>query len=137
MSHPTTQGSAHPTRPSPGDPCAYRHEEWFRILQEAVRDDPRGVTGVAERMVAGGERKVSRTQLSLVLRGLYPADTRHLAQKIHALLSRRACPYSGLLVTAEHCREVNGLPAPTWNPSAMDNRRVCDNCQHKPKGATT
>lgn len=110
----------------------YMVERWFALLTQAVADDPRGKAGVVDRLQAAGAERVGRTQLSLVLRGQYPASTRALAAKVLAVFDRHPCPYLGSEVSIEHCLEVNRGPAPTWDPAALDQRRCCHRCPHKP-----
>jgi len=110
----------------------YMMERWFTLLQQAVADDPRGIAGTSDRLVAAGAKRAGRTQLSLALRGHYPASTRQLAAKVLAVFDRHPCPYLGTEVTVEHCIEVNRGPAPTWDPAALDQRRCCQTCPHKP-----
>lgn len=112
----------------------YMGERWFALLAQAVQDDPRGKAGVVLRLQAAGAAKISRAQLSLVLNGRYPASTQRLAAKVLALLDRHPCPYLGSEVGIDHCREINAGPAPTWDPAALDNRRICQGCAHKPQG---
>ena len=110
----------------------YMMERWFTLLQQAVADDPRGIAGTSDRLVAAGAKRAGRTQLSLALRGHYPASTRQLAAKVLAVFDRHPCPYLGTEVNVEHCIEVNRGPAPTWDPAALDQRRCCQTCPHKP-----
>jgi len=34
-------------------------------------------------------------------------------------------------VQAEYCRETNTGPTPTWDPSALAQRRMCQTCEYK------
>lgn len=52
---------------------------------------------------------------------------------IVACFDRCPCPYLGMEVDSVHCREVNSGPVPTWDPSAIDQRRACQTCPHKPE----
>lgn len=110
----------------------YMAERWFSLLLQAVAEDPRGKAGVAERLLAGGAGSVGRTQLSLVLNGRYPASTERLAAKVLAVFDRHHCPYLGEPVLSEYCLQLNRGPVPTWDPSALDNRRACRVCAHRP-----
>lgn len=110
----------------------YMAERWFALLVQAVESDPRGRAGVAEHMQAAGEERVSRVQISLVLDGVYPASTERLAAKVLAVFDRHDCPYLGEPVTNDTCRQANAGPPPTWDPAALDQRRVCQNCPHHP-----
>ena len=115
----------------------YMTERWFALLTRAVADDPRGKAGVVDRLQAAGAERVGRTQLSLVMNGHYPASTCQLAAKVLAVFDRHPCPYLGCEVSIEHCIEVNRGPAPTWDPAALDQRRCCHGCPHRPSTPTT
>lgn len=115
----------------------YMAERWFLLLLQAVDEDPRGKAGVADRLLAAGAERVSRTTLSLVINGRYPAETRRLAEKVLLVLDRHPCPYLGAQVPIEHCIEVNRGPAPTWDPAALDQRRCCQACPHQPGKSRT
>ena len=54
---------------------------------------------------------------------------------IMACFDRHSCPYLGMEINAGHCRELNDGPVPTWDPSAIDQRRACQTCPHKPESA--
>lgn len=116
---------------------AYMSERWYTLLDQAVAEHPDGCAGVAERLRRAGEVRVSRTQLSLVIAGKYPARTERLAAKVLAVLDRRSCPYLGAEVDLPHCVEVNRGPAPTWDPAALDNRRICQTCPHRPNSPSS
>lgn len=104
---------------------AYTQERWFKMLVDATASEPRGNQGMAERL------GISRTQVSLVLSGQYKNPTR-IAEKTLALLDNHPCPYLGMAVSVVHCIEVNSGPVPTWDPAALDQRRCCQTCPHKP-----
>lgn len=115
----------------------YMCERWYSLLKQAVAEDPRGKSGVVDRLRAAGAERVGRTQLSLVLNGRYPASTRKLAAKVLAVFDRRPCPYLGTEVAIEHCIEVNRGPAPTWDPAGLDQRRCCHACPNRPLVSST
>lgn len=115
----------------------YMAERWFRLLEKAVAEEPRGKAGVVDRLIAAGAQRVSRTQLSLVLSGTYPASPQRLAAKVLAVYDRHHCPYLGADVSIDHCIAITRGPVPTWDPAALDNRRVCQTCPHKPTQPAT
>jgi hypothetical protein len=104
----------------------YTKEHWFLLLLAAVESDPRGRQGVADRL------GISRTQVSLAISGKY-GNPINLAKRVLHVMDRHLCRYIGAPVTDAYCREVNDGPAPIWDPSGMDQRRVCQTCPHKPK----
>jgi len=107
---------------------AYMAERWFAILTAAVAADPRGRQGVADRLGEG----CGRASLSLVLNGKYPAGTGNIARRVLEVFDRYHCPYLGTDVQASFCIEVNAAPVPTWDPAALDLRRRCQTCEHRP-----
>lgn len=74
---------------------------------------------------------MDRATVSLVVRGVYNASPDRVLGKVLDTLDRRACPYLGTEVQAEYCRETNTGPTPTWDPSALAQRRMCQTCEHK------
>lgn len=104
----------------------YMTEYWFKLLTDAAAADPRGIQGVADRL------GISRTQVSLVLSGKYQSP-RKIAALAMAAFDRHLCPYLGVEIAADDCRNANTGPVPTWDPSALDQRRTCQTCPHKPE----
>lgn len=106
---------------------AYVNERWFGLLVEAVAGNPRGRQGVADRLGDG----FSRPMVSLVMSGQYK-NPAHIARRVMAVFDRHPCPYLGTEIETEQCVEVNSGPVPTWDPAALDQRRCCQTCPHKP-----
>jgi hypothetical protein len=52
---------------------------------------------------------------------------------ILACFDRHSCRYLGMTVDSAYCREINTGPVPTWDPAALDQRRCCQTCPHKPE----
>lgn len=75
----------------------------------------------------------SRPALSLVLSGTYIASPDRILRAALAALDRVACPYLGAEVEAGYCKETNTGPTPTWDPSALAQRRMCQTCQNRPQ----
>ena len=73
---------------------------------------------------------VSRTTISLVLSGKYPAKNDAVFAAALAVLDQRNCPYLGARVEAVYCHDINTGPTPTWDPSALDHRRRCQSCEY-------
>lgn len=111
----------------------YMQERWFTVLVEAVASDPRGRAGVAERL----GKKCGRSALSLVLSGEYPAEPGAVAKRVLEVYDRHPCPYFGTLVRAEFCRSASTGPVPIWDPAALELRRSCQTCEHRPAAAST
>lgn len=105
----------------------YMAEPWFRLLEQAVTDHPRGIAGVADDLVA------SRAALSLILNGKYPAKTDRFARRVEDAYDRQDCPHLGEPVTRPACRAHALRQAPTSSPREMRHWRACQQCPHKPK----
>lgn len=115
----------------------YANEPWYALLKAAVAAaGKRGVQGVSDRLKAAGCKGVDRSTLSLVLSGNYPADTARIAAKVLKVLGGHPCPYLGFDIDDAQCREANTGPMPTWDPAAMEQRRACESCAHKPFSPT-
>ena len=90
-----------------------------------------GSIAAAAQVCSDAGFRVSRPNLSRYLNNDLDSVA-NVELAILACFDRHACPYLGLEVGAEHCREVNSGPVPTWDPSALDQRRCCQTCPHKP-----
>ena len=101
-------------------------------LARAAADRLGSIAAAAEVCEKAGFR-VSRPNLSRYL-GNDLAAVANIEAAILSCFDRHACPYLGMEVNANHCREINTGPVPTWDPSAIDQRRACQTCTHKPKG---
>lgn len=75
---------------------------------------------------------VSRTALSLILGGKYPADTSRIEAKVLAIAGRVECPHLGDLVRGDHCIATALGPCPSHTPQAAAAWRACLSCQHRP-----
>lgn len=103
----------------------FSHERALSLIrQEAARTTK---TAVAIRL------GLSRTAISLVLSGKYGAKCDKVYAAALAVLDKRHCPYLGAEVEAVYCFETNTGPTPTWDPSALAQRRMCQGCEHKPQ----
>jgi hypothetical protein len=102
---------------------------WRDLLQQAVADHKRGRAGVAEQI------GVSRTALSLILGGKYPAKTDRIAAKVLDTYARIDCPHLGQTITQAQCRDFASRGAPTNSPRDMRHWRACQSCPLKPHAA--
>lgn len=113
---------------SPPAPLFQSGERGFTlILQEAAR------TSKAAVAIRLGR---SRTAISRVLSGKYGAKCDKVYAAALAVLDKRHCPYLGAEVEAVYCHETNTGPTPTWDPSALAQRRMCQHCEHKQQEVT-
>lgn len=95
------------------------------LRAEAARTS---INAVAERI---GK---SRPAVSLVLSGNYIASPDKILRAALAALDRVACPWLGAEVETGYCLETNAGPTPTWDPSALAQRRMCQTCPNRPQG---
>ncbi|BCB26452.1 hypothetical protein SKTS_13380 [Sulfurimicrobium lacus] len=95
--------------------------QWLNLLKQAV--DGANITQVAERM------DVSRTTISLVMSGKYPAKTDNIAARVMDIYGRVDCPFLGVQIVQAECREHCSSAVPTSSPRAMKHWRACQSCQ--------
>lgn len=111
----------------------YMQESWFLRLREEVAKRPDGVAGVTRWIEECGVGKISRPALSMILNGTYPAGVARIGAKLAALFARRTCPYLGEEVSFDYCVQVTSGPAPTYDPSLLENRTHCNRCPLDPR----
>lgn len=111
---------------------SYRGERWFKLLEQAVNESNK--TTVAKRLSNGYEKTYERTTISQIMHGIYRGKPTAIAERVMRVLDRHNCPYLGAQVEAGYCHETNTGPTPTWDPSALAQRRMCQKCEHKPQG---
>ena len=107
---------------------------WLTLLAEDVaRTGSKAET--ARRISAGCGAKVSRTAVSLLLAGKYPAaDTAPMAAKVLAALAGRVpCPHDGVDLARAACAERAGAPMPMSSPASLRAWTACRTCPHAPK----
>ncbi|AKH36874.1 MULTISPECIES: helix-turn-helix domain-containing protein [Nitrosomonas] len=73
---------------------------------------------------------VSRTAVSLVVHGKYPADTRHIASRVLEVYGRIPCPHLGKEINQAECRSYHSSQPPTSSPRAMKHWRACQSCKY-------
>lgn len=96
--------------------------DWMTLLRDAVEKS--SITAVAEKL------DISRTALSLVLGGKYPAKTDRIAAKVLDVYARLVCPHTGIDISHAECRETATGATPTSSPQAMRQWRACQGCAH-------
>lgn len=101
--------------------------DWVDLLRRAVAAHPRRKAGVAD------ELDVSRTAVSLVLAGKYPASTDKMAARVRDKYDRIACPYLAETISPDACRSYALRPAPTNSSRDMRHWRACQSCPNKPE----
>jgi lambda repressor-like predicted transcriptional regulator len=96
---------------------------WLTILRTKVAG--------SSRQAVADELDVSRTTISLVLDGKYPAKTDKIAAKVMDMYARVTCPHTGVEITHAECRITSTAATPTSSPQAMRQWRACQSCQLK------
>lgn len=86
-----------------------------------------GVTAVAKAL------GYSRPSLSRYLNEANHPAPGKIEAALFAKYTRRNCPYLGSEVALGYCVETNTGPTPTWDPSALAQRRMCQICENKPE----
>lgn len=99
--------------------------DWLALLRQAVADDARGKTGVAERL------GYSRPAISRVLAGTY-GDTRHLRAAVLATYARIDCPYLARSLAPDECANYAGRSYSAIAAADVPHWRACRRCPHKP-----
>lgn len=97
-------------------------KNWIEILAEQVAKK--------NKQAVADEIGVSRTAISLVLDGKYPASTDNLERKVLERYSIVVCPFLNREISNKQCREHHSAKAPTSSPRAMRHWRVCQSCEH-------
>lgn len=94
---------------------------WLTLLRQAEKAT--NITQVAARL------KVSRTTISLVLAGKYPANTDRIAARVMDVYGRISCPFLGSEIVQAECRTQRSSAVPTSSPRAMQHWRACQSCE--------
>ena len=93
---------------------------WMSLLESAVNASSKAA--VAE--ILG----VSRTAVSLVISGKYPASTDKIAQRVIEAYGRIDCPFLGTSIALAECKGYHTSAVPTSSPRAMKHWRACQTC---------
>lgn len=94
---------------------------WQTLLNQAVAAS--NITQVAARL------SVSRTTISLVMSGNYPAKTDKIAARVLDVYGRVACPFLNADIVQADCRAQRSSAVPTSSPRAMQYWRACQGCE--------
>ena len=95
---------------------------WRSLLMAAV--------AASSKAKVAAELGVSRTAVSLVVSDKYPADTRHIANRVLEVYGRIACPHLGTDISQAQCKSYHSSQPPTSSPRAMKHWRACQNCKN-------
>lgn len=93
---------------------------WLTLLRQAV--DESSLSAVAK------ELDISRSALSLVLSGKYPASTDRIALRVMTAYGRVSCPHLGAELVERECRAYRERSCPTSSPRELRHWRACQSC---------
>ena len=93
---------------------------WLELLKTAVSN--------SNNQAVADELGVSRTVISLVMNGKYPASTDKIAEKVMSQYSRVTCPHTNESITIVACKQNHTSSAPTSSPRTMRLWRACQTC---------
>ena len=96
---------------------------WLELLRTAC--------AASNNQAVADEIGLSRTAISLVLNGKYPAKTDKIELKVMTRYARVQCPHLAQEITFADCRGYHAREAPTSSPFAMRHWRACQGCQHR------
>lgn len=97
--------------------------QWMDLLNEAIKK-PSSKQQVANKL------GVSRTAISLVMRGKYGANTKHIEAKVLEVFGRIQCPHLETEITQAECQSNRRGPAPTSSAREMKHWRACQSCSN-------
>ena len=116
----------------------YRDEQWFEVLQVALRGKQRkdvaamlGISAPALSQVMNASGKYGSGQ----------ASTDRIGEKVVHTFGRYECPHLSAeagerqVITADTCRGYAHRPPPTASPRDMQHWQACNACTHKAASA--
>ncbi len=107
---------------------------WLDLLRQAADATSNQAAADALTETARGlghNCKVSRSTVSLVLNGKYPAKTDRIELLVMTRYGRVQCPFLETEISFADCREHHERDAPTSSPYAMRHWRACQSCPNR------
>lgn len=101
---------------------------WLDIFKRAV--------DASSRQRVADDLGISRTAVSLVYSGKYPASTDKIATLVMDTYGRVRCPHLDEEITHAECRRHHKAEAPTSSPRAMRHWKACQSCPIKVANAS-
>lgn len=99
--------------------------DWLALLRQAIADDDRGITGVAERL------GYSRPAISRVLGGSY-GKTDKVAASVLATYARIDCPHLKTSLAPADCSAFAARSYTAIAAADVPHWRACKRCDHNP-----
>ncbi|SOD42297.1 LacI family transcriptional regulator [Nitrosovibrio sp. Nv4] len=93
---------------------------WMELLISAV--------AATNKAKVASDLGVSRTAISLVVSGKYPAKTDKIATKVIETYGRVTCPHLRVEISLSECKTYHTGQVPTSSPRAMKHWRACQTC---------
>lgn len=93
---------------------------WIDLLKAAV--EKRGQSSVSK------ELDLSRTTISLVLKGTYNAGTTRIEKKVLSVYGKTICPFLQRILDAPDCRWYRERPIPMNHHQEIEHWRACQKC---------
>lgn len=97
--------------------------EWKTLLEREVAAT--SCAAVARKLA------VSRTAVSLALRGKYPGGTACMAKRVLEHFDTVSCPLAETPVTRAACTQRQADPMPTSSPAALEAWLTCKRCPRR------
>lgn len=98
--------------------------DWIALMRAAVNTS--SLSAVADRI------GVSRTTVSLVLAGRYPARTHEVERKVRDAFESRWCPPLTAEIEGSVCQRYRTRPMPRSSARDLRHWRACQTCIHNP-----
>jgi len=99
--------------------------DWRALLDQAIAEDPRGITGVAERI------GYSRPAVSRVLAGCYPNPGK-VGAAVLAAYNLVACPHLQRGIKPDDCRAYAAMRYQAIAAAQVEHWRACRKCPLNP-----
>ena len=93
----------------------------------------RAAIKASSKQAVADKLECSRTTVSLIDSGKYPARTDRIMKRVMEVYGRVQCPFLLEEISNEKCREYSSREAPTSSPFAMRHWRACQSCPNKGK----
>ena len=106
-----------------------RTADWRALLDAAIATDPRGITGVAERL------GYSRPAISRVVAGTYGSPG-NVAAAVLATYARIDCPHLQTSLAPQDCAVFAARSYSAITAADVPHWRACRRCPNKPEPAT-